>query len=202
MQKKGVYMSKHLVKCDMCGKEWLINKKDYNARMKKRGVIKCRSCSNTRHKNFNKRLDYVYYDMISRCYNENNVAFNRYGGKGITVCEEWKKDKSSFFSWALLNGYNDNLTIDRIDNNSNYSPYNCRFVGYKEQAINKNNNINITVSQLEKIKSSTSSISELAEEYTVSRPTIKLLKKMEVTIIGNKVYTTKINERKEKNETR
>jgi hypothetical protein len=60
--------------------------------------------------------------MKSRCYRETDVAYERYGGRGIKVCEEWKDDFAAFRDWALQNGYNDTLTIDRIDNDGNYEP--------------------------------------------------------------------------------
>jgi len=70
----------------------------------------------------------VYKAMMSRCYNEKNTAYNRYGGRGITVCEEWKNDIMSFYNWAKSNGHENGLEIDRENNDGNYEPSNCRWV--------------------------------------------------------------------------
>jgi hypothetical protein len=82
--------------------------------------------------------------MLNRCFNPLNAQYKRYGGRGITVCKEWKDDIQSFFDWAFSNGYDDSLSIDRIDSDGNYEHSNCRWVTVKEQARNKSSNIKIT----------------------------------------------------------
>lgn len=91
-----------------------------------------------------KRLLNIYRNMIRRCYDKNNERYNDWGGRGIKVCEEWLNNFISFYNWAINNGYQDNLTIDRINNNGNYEPLNCRWATYREQARNSSKNHLIT----------------------------------------------------------
>lgn len=94
------------------------------------------------------RLGRIYYNMINRCYRENNPEYYLYGGRGIQVCGEWKNKETGFIKfceWALANGYNEKLSIDRVDNNSNYSPANCRWADVYTQANNKRNNRNLII---------------------------------------------------------
>lgn len=101
------------------------------------------SISNSKHNKSLSKLYGVWSSMKSRCYNKNNDKYKNYGGRGISVCNDWRNDFSKFFSWAKNNGYKKGLTIDRIDVNGNYCPENCRWVDYKQQARNKTTNIKI-----------------------------------------------------------
>lgn len=82
--------------------------------------------------------------MKMRCYNPNYEHFNRYGGRGITVCEEWKNDFVKFYLWAIANGYKEGLTLDRIDNDGNYSPDNCRWATKQQQSNNRSSCVFVT----------------------------------------------------------
>ena len=98
----------------------------------------------TKHRKCGTRLYNIWAGMKRRCSNPNEPAYDRYGGRGISVCEEWLQDFQSFYDWAMMNGYADDLTIDRKDNDKGYSPDNCRWATDKEQANNKRNNRLIT----------------------------------------------------------
>ena len=84
------------------------------------------------------RIYRIYRHMINRCGNANVESFPIYGGRGIAVCDEWDNFEA-FHEWSRANGYADNLSIDRIDNNKGYSPSNCRWVSVTDQARNKRN---------------------------------------------------------------
>ena len=83
------------------------------------------------------RLYHIWHGMRDRCHLKSNPAYHHYGGRGITVCDEWRYNFQAFYDWAMANGYRDNLSIDRIDNDKGYYPDNCRWATPKEQAHNR-----------------------------------------------------------------
>lgn len=87
------------------------------------------------------RLYRIYYGIKERCYNVNDKRYKDYGGRGITMCDEWRNSFVNFYKWSIDNSYKDNLTIDRINNNGNYEPNNCKWSTKTEQDYNKRTNI-------------------------------------------------------------
>jgi hypothetical protein len=97
--------------------------------------------ANITHGLSDSRLYNIWTHMKERCANPNVSCFDRYGGVGISVCEEWLTSFETFRNWSLENGYRNDLTIDRIDGAKGYNPYNCRWATVEEQNNNKKNNI-------------------------------------------------------------
>lgn len=106
--------------------------------------------ANHSHKMSGTRIYYIWQGMKKRCYNPHDARYDRYGGRGITVCDEWKTDFSAFYNWAMKNGYSEELTIDRIDNDKGYIPENCRWATEKEQDNNRSTNIKIKIGNSER----------------------------------------------------
>lgn len=121
---------------------------------------------NKTHGQTGTRLHKIWSSMKQRCNNPNARCFELYGGRGITVCDEWQNSFEAFRDWAIANDYADNLTIDRIDTNGNYCPDNCRWATYKMQENNRTNNHKVTYRGKEY------TLSKLAEELHISSATL------------------------------
>lgn len=126
-------------RCD-CGKEIVVR-----GPLLRNGTTKSCGCfrsevsrdSNTTHGQYGTRLYRIWYAMKTRTTNPHSENYKNYGGRGITVCPEWLNDFAAFQMWALSHGYQDDLSIDRIDNDKGYSPDNCRWATAKEQRHNR-----------------------------------------------------------------
>ena len=137
-----------IFKCGFCGTEFktIINSVK-NGNTKSCGCYMKRRTKevNTKHGLRTTRLYGIWAEIKNRTLNPKNKYYINYGGRGITICDEWKNDFMSFYNWALSNGYEENkgLSIDRIDNNKNYCPDNCRWatrtIQSRNQRIYKNN---------------------------------------------------------------
>lgn len=90
-----------------------------------------------KHGHSNSRLYKIWSDMKRRCSSNKVINYENYGGRGISVCDEWIKSYTSFEIWSINSGYNDLLTLDRINVNGNYDPKNCRWISQSEQCMNK-----------------------------------------------------------------
>jgi len=97
------------------------------------------------HRESNTRLYNIWVNMKARCYRPTGRGYKDYGGRGIIMCDEWKNSYEAFRDWSKNNGYRDDLSIDRIDNDGNYEPNNCRWVDIYIQANNKRDNRFVTV---------------------------------------------------------
>lgn len=115
----------------------------------KRGNTRSCGClyieAHTKHGGKKTRLYSIWQGMKARCYRPSHPHYDRYGGRGITICDAWKDDFQAFREWALTHGYSDKLTIDRVDNDKGYSPENCRWATDKEQGNNRCQNVLVEI---------------------------------------------------------
>lgn len=161
-----------LVECKKCKREYkvqvwsLVRRKHCGC-----AVSKPFKCS---YRKSHPRLINIYKGMKARCYNEKDIQYKNYGMKGIIICEEWLNDADSFCEWALSNGYKDDLTIDRIENNKSYSSDNCRWSDITTQIRNRDYN-KLSMEKANDIRKEikNSSRRELAKKYGVCLETIR-----------------------------
>lgn len=154
-------------RCD-CGKELIV----YSGHLKNGHTKSCGCFNKERIGELNKKtgmtrtkLYYTYRNILNRCYRENVSSHKYYGDRNILVCPEWLDKENgfeNFMKWALSNGYQEGLSIDRIDNYKGYSPDNCRWVDNYVQANNKRHNYYL------KINGEIDTIGNLSRKYNVS----------------------------------
>lgn len=140
-----IYKSKRVAwvcRCD-CGKEFLAE-----GTLLRRGYYSSCGCMRAqrlhdiafKHGMTNTRLFKIWSCMKQRCYYQKYIDYYAYGGRGIKVCDEWLHSFQAFAHWASTSGYNDSLSIDRINVDGDYTPQNCRWATDIEQANNRHNN--------------------------------------------------------------
>lgn len=160
--------SQWLCKCD-CGNTVIVTGASLRSgNTKSCGCTRKEKLSNLRmtHGKSETRLYSEWASMIGRCRCKGATRYNNYGGRGITVCQEWMEFEL-FYDWAIANGYADDLTLDRKDTNGNYCPENCRWITSKKQANNRRNNHFITYN------GETHTIAEWAEITGINQSTLR-----------------------------
>lgn len=128
-----------------------------------------RNSHNKSHGMSETRLYRIYKKMYRRCYKPQTKYYCNYGGRGITICKEWLDDFMNFYNWAMSNGYSDELSIDRINNDGNYEPSNCRWATAKEQANNTRKTIFLTYKGETKPASEWSKITGIRQDTITMR---------------------------------
>lgn len=151
-------------KCD-CG-----NFKNVKTSDLKRGHVKSCGCifNGKKIKNtHNNRIYNIWYNMKRRCYQKEDKNYKNYGKRGIRIRADWLNDFSNFYEWAINNGYEENLTIERIDVNGNYEPNNCKWITLEKQLCNQRRNVFYCY------KGETKCLSELCKEHKMPYTTVR-----------------------------
>lgn len=164
--KSGARAAYVRVRCD-CGKEDNVR---VDVLLKGRANM-CKECSAVSKAKwggtvYKAKWYHCWNGMMQRCYNPNTKRFYDYGGRGIAVCDAWH-DPREFGKWAETHGYSSGIQLDRIDNDGNYCPENCRFVTPKENMQNRRNTVFLVIGDVSK------SINIWCEEYGVSRDIVQ-----------------------------
>lgn len=137
----GQRMSTYILRC-VCGTQFVALQNNVN-----RGHTKSCGCLKRRLPTYHGQRGtpiYTSWDcMVQRCCNPKAASYRNYGGRGIRICSAWREFKE-FYQWAIVNGWAEGLELDRVDNNGNYEPSNCRWVTPAENNLNKRTNRLIT----------------------------------------------------------
>jgi hypothetical protein len=138
-QRKNKKRKYYLVECSCGNEKWILAQNVKNGRTKSCGCIstELKVKATTKHGMHKTRIYQTYHDMKDRCLNSNNPRYHRYGGRGIIICERWLSSFENFYEWAVSNGYSDTLTIERVNNDGNYCPENCKWATMEEQLKNR-----------------------------------------------------------------
>lgn len=178
----------YLCRCD-CG-----TKKTVFKSLLTFGSSKSCGCLNreicTKHNMTGTRIYNIWRSMRVRCYKIDDDHYKNWGKRGITVCDEWRKEFINFYNWAITNGYKKNLSIDRINNDGNYEPSNCRWATQKEQGSNMRSNRNIT------FNGETHCVSEWSRLLGINYA--NLIYRLNTDMSIKKAFTKKINNNKGK----
>lgn len=156
-----------LCQCD-CGNQTIVAKNALTTGKQ----VSCGCLRNKRIADLNRlpngylRLGKIYRAMKKRCYDTKSNRYDRYGARGIKICDEWLSDINAFRKWSIENGYKDGLSIDRIDNNGDYSPNNCRWVEPTEQSNNTSRTVMI------EYNGKTQTLTQWANELNIPKSTL------------------------------
>lgn len=134
--------------------------------LRRENTVAYNKVAKVKHGGRHTKLYTAWRGMRSRCYNPTDKNYNNWGGRGIKMCEEWHNDFASFEKWAKENGWQEGLTLDRIDVNGDYEPSNCRWTDWKTQARNRTTSVYYT------INGETKSLVEWAEQYEIPYGTV------------------------------
>ena len=162
--KRDTMVGRWICKCE-CGNTTSVRADHLNdGHVKSCGCLTAESSRKrfTKHGMSNSRLHGIWVGMRQRCNNPKNTSYGNYGGRGIKVCEAWSNNFQTFYDWAVLNGYSDELSIDRVDTDGNYEPSNCRWATAYLQERNKRNNRTVDADGTEMI------LADYCEKYGLS----------------------------------